>query len=435
MRGGGGEEGEKRGRGGGGGGGGEKERRRRRGAGSDSPPWSIYVYLCLSQLLSAKLGVVTGKHLAEVCHDEYPLVPRIFLWLAMELAIIGSDIQVGNHMMSLPVVWQSCDVTSCIPPTGSDRVCNSHTYYLSEDVRWWEGQWVWFVFTGPTPFRIPLWEGCLITGVDTFTFLFLESYGLRYLEGFFGILITVMCGMFGWMVRHRHFIPFLHTHPASQFPPHIPPHISPSHFPLTFPPSHFPLTFPPHISPSHSPPHIPPPQFPPHISPSHFPLTFPPHISPSHFLLTFPPHISPSHTPSHFPLTIPPHLSPSHFPLTFPLTFPPHIPPSHFPLTFPPLTFPPHISPLTYPLTFPPHISPSQFPSHFPSHLPPHISPPPPPVHLHKARPAGCGQGGLHSVVPELQPGCRGTGTGAGGCGHHAPQPVPPLWTRPGETG
>ena len=48
----------------------------------------------LPQLLSAKLGVVTGRHLAQVCHDEYPLVPRIFLWLAMELAIIGSDIQV-----------------------------------------------------------------------------------------------------------------------------------------------------------------------------------------------------------------------------------------------------------------------------------------------------------------------------------------------------
>lgn len=52
------------------------------------------------------------------------------------------------------------------------------------------------------PCRIPLWEGCLITGIDTFTFLFLESYGLRYLEGFFGILITIMCGMFGWMVSH-----------------------------------------------------------------------------------------------------------------------------------------------------------------------------------------------------------------------------------------
>ena len=48
--------------------------------------------------------------------------------------------------------------------------------------------------------RIPLWEGCLITGIDTFTFLFLESYGLRYLEGFFGLLIVIMCTMFGWMV-------------------------------------------------------------------------------------------------------------------------------------------------------------------------------------------------------------------------------------------
>ena len=27
--------------------------------------------------------------------------------------------------------------------------------------------------------------------------------GLRYLEAFFGMLIAVMCGMFGWMVRGR----------------------------------------------------------------------------------------------------------------------------------------------------------------------------------------------------------------------------------------
>ena len=27
---------------------------------------------------------------------------------------------------------------------------------------------------------IPLWEGCLVTGVDTFTFLFLESYGVFF---------------------------------------------------------------------------------------------------------------------------------------------------------------------------------------------------------------------------------------------------------------
>ena len=39
--------------------------------------------------------MATGKHLAEVCKNEYPLVPRLVLWIAMELAIIGSDIQVG----------------------------------------------------------------------------------------------------------------------------------------------------------------------------------------------------------------------------------------------------------------------------------------------------------------------------------------------------
>ena len=57
-------------------------------------PLPIHYLLPLLQLLSAKLGVVTGRHLAEVCHDQYPLVPRLFLWLAMEMAIIGSDIQV-----------------------------------------------------------------------------------------------------------------------------------------------------------------------------------------------------------------------------------------------------------------------------------------------------------------------------------------------------
>lgn len=38
----------------------------------------------------------------------------------------------------------------------------------------------------------------LITIVDTFTFLFLDKYGLRKLELFFGILITVMGITFGF---------------------------------------------------------------------------------------------------------------------------------------------------------------------------------------------------------------------------------------------
>ncbi|XP_019849504.1 PREDICTED: metal transporter nramp1 homolog isoform X1 [Amphimedon queenslandica] len=116
--------------------------------------WSTVAGL-LMQLLAARLGVVTGKHLAEVCKDEYPLVPRIVLWIAMELAIIGSDIQeVIGSAIAINILSQG---------------------------------------------TIPLWEGCLVTGVDTFLFLFLESYGLRYLEFFFGFLISIMCGMFGWM--------------------------------------------------------------------------------------------------------------------------------------------------------------------------------------------------------------------------------------------
>lgn len=45
---------------------------------------------------------------------------------------------------------------------------------------------------------IPLWGGVLITIVDTFFFLFLDKYGLRKLEAFFGLLITIMGITFGY---------------------------------------------------------------------------------------------------------------------------------------------------------------------------------------------------------------------------------------------
>lgn len=60
----------------------------------------------LMQILSARIGVVTGKHLAELCYTRYPKLPRIFLWLMTEIAIIGSDMQevigtaVAIHMLS-----------------------------------------------------------------------------------------------------------------------------------------------------------------------------------------------------------------------------------------------------------------------------------------------------------------------------------------------
>ncbi|XP_058414257.1 natural resistance-associated macrophage protein 2 [Diceros bicornis minor] len=108
----------------------------------------------LLQRLAARLGVVTGLHLAEVCHRQYPRVPRIILWLMVELAIIGSDMQ---------------------EVIGSSIAIN----LLSMG-------------------RIPLWGGVLITIADTFVFLFLDKYGLRKLEAFFGFLITIMALTFGY---------------------------------------------------------------------------------------------------------------------------------------------------------------------------------------------------------------------------------------------
>ncbi|XP_067832901.1 natural resistance-associated macrophage protein 2-like isoform X2 [Heptranchias perlo] len=106
------------------------------------------------QRLSARLGVVSGMQLAEVCRRQYPKFPRIALWLMVELAIIGSDMQ---------------------EVIGSAIAIN-------------------LLSVG----RIPLWGGVLITIVDTFFFLFLDKYGLRKLEALFGFLIAVMAVTFGY---------------------------------------------------------------------------------------------------------------------------------------------------------------------------------------------------------------------------------------------
>ena len=108
----------------------------------------------LMQRLAARLGVVSGKHLAEVCSMEYPIIPRIILWIMVEIAIIGSDMQ--------------------------EVIGTAIAFFLLSNG------------------KIPLWAGVLITIADTFTFLFLDKYGLRKLEAFFGVLITVMAITFGY---------------------------------------------------------------------------------------------------------------------------------------------------------------------------------------------------------------------------------------------
>ncbi|XP_052096091.1 natural resistance-associated macrophage protein 2-like isoform X2 [Mytilus californianus] len=108
----------------------------------------------LMQRLSARLGVVSGFHLAEICYKRYGKVPRIILWIMIEIAIIGSDMQ--------------------------EVIGTAIAFYLLSNG------------------KIPLYAGVLITIFDTFTFLFLDKFGLRKLEFFFTFLITVMAVTFGY---------------------------------------------------------------------------------------------------------------------------------------------------------------------------------------------------------------------------------------------
>ncbi|XVF36370.1 hypothetical protein REPUB_Repub19eG0052900 [Reevesia pubescens] len=116
--------------------------------------WATLMGL-LIQLLSARLGVATGQHLAELCREEYPTWARFVLWFMAELALIGADIQ---EVIGSAIAIQ----------------------ILSNGV-------------------LPVWAGVLITASDCFIFLFLENYGVRKLEAVFAVLIATMALSFAWM--------------------------------------------------------------------------------------------------------------------------------------------------------------------------------------------------------------------------------------------
>ena len=88
--------------------------------------------------MGARLGIVTGRDLAQSVRDEYPLWLSRLIYMMMELAVIGADIQ---------------------EVVGSGIAIN-------------------LISAG----MIPVWVGCLITAVDTLTFLAVGHLGVRFLE-------------------------------------------------------------------------------------------------------------------------------------------------------------------------------------------------------------------------------------------------------------
>ena len=112
----------------------------------------------LLQALSLKLGIVTGRDLAQACRDHYSRPVSFLLWVICELAIAA------------------CDLAEII---GSAIALN-------------------------LLFGLPLLAGVCITGLDVLIVLFLQNKGFRYIEALVIALIFVIGGCFGWELVVSH---------------------------------------------------------------------------------------------------------------------------------------------------------------------------------------------------------------------------------------
>jgi manganese transport protein len=104
----------------------------------------------LLQHLCIKLGVATGRDLAQACRDHYSTPTVWFLWVLCEIAIAACDLaEVVGSAIALQLL-----------------------------------------------FRIPLLWGCIITTLDVLAVLFLQNKGFRYIEAIVITLIATVGGCF-----------------------------------------------------------------------------------------------------------------------------------------------------------------------------------------------------------------------------------------------
>ena len=104
----------------------------------------------LLQTLAARLGIVSGRDLAQACHDSYPPAVCNSLWVLCEIAIAACDLaEVLGAAIALHLL-----------------------------------------------FGLPLLAGVLLTMLDTILVLWLSRYGIRLIEGLILCLIAVITGCF-----------------------------------------------------------------------------------------------------------------------------------------------------------------------------------------------------------------------------------------------
>jgi manganese transport protein len=108
----------------------------------------------LLQALAARLGIVTGRDLAQACRDHFSPPVNLALYVACEVAIIACDLaEVIGTAIALNLL-----------------------------------------------FGIPLIGGALITAADAFLLLLLMQRGFRFLEAFIIALLIVIAGCFAIQV-------------------------------------------------------------------------------------------------------------------------------------------------------------------------------------------------------------------------------------------
>ena len=103
------------------------------------------------QVISARLGVVAGKDLAQCCRDWYPAWTRIQNWLLCEFAV------------------GACDLAEVL---GSALALN-------------------------LLFHIPLFWAVIITSIDVLLLLALQSFGIRIIEAVVLVLVATIAACYG----------------------------------------------------------------------------------------------------------------------------------------------------------------------------------------------------------------------------------------------
>src|SRR5215469_6403605 len=112
----------------------------------------------LLQALSARLGIATGRDLAQACRDSYPAPVAMVLWLLCEVAICACDLaEVIGTAIGLKLL-----------------------------------------------FGLPILLGVCLTALDVFLILLLQRHGFRHLEAFVISLIALVAAGFLFEIALAH---------------------------------------------------------------------------------------------------------------------------------------------------------------------------------------------------------------------------------------